>query len=645
MVKSIRNRYYLAGDIVFLAVAAYLSFVLRLEDATLAGSYWPGLFLFMGLSVLIIPAVFWWQGMYSRYWRYASIEELLLLSGSVTVAVMLSSALSFVAAWLLPGIALPRSIPFIFLLLALGVTAAPRLSSRLATAQQRKRPANGRVSPVIIIGAGDAGRMTARELQQNPQLGMEVVGFLDDDPQKQQLHIHGVQVLGTLHDLPALVKPLSIEQVIIAMPAAPGKVIGDILSTCEKLAVRTKTLPGIYELLGGQISVNQLRNVQIEDLLRRDPIQTDIAAVGELLGGKRVLISGGGGSIGSELCRQVLWCRPSEIIILGHGENSVFEIQKELERQVATFAPEAGSGSNGYQRCRLTGIIADIRFADRIQSVFEAYRPDIVFHAAAHKHVSLMEANPAEAITNNILGTRNLLNAALSVGVTRFVMISTDKAVNPTSIMGACKRAAELLVHQAAKASGKPYVAVRFGNVLGSRGSVVLTFNRQIAHGGPVTVTDPEMRRYFMTIPEAVQLVLQAAVLGTGGEVFLLDMGEPVKIMDLARDMIKLSGLEEGRDIDIVYTGILPGEKLYEELFLKDEVYHRTQHEKIFIAANASSFVPSCLDESIDELAVAAQHNDEAAIRRGLQQLIPEFQSNRVDAQVESTDLQVEVPQ
>lgn len=387
--------------------------------------------------------------------------------------------------------------------------------------------------------------------------------------------------------------------------------------------------------MSGQINVNLLRNVQIEDLLRRTPVQTNIAAVSGLLGGKRILISGGGGSIGSELCRQALRCRPSEIIVLGHGENSVFEIQNELGRQVAAYNSGAGSDSAWDHKCRLTAIIADIRFADRIQSVFEEYRPHIVFHTAAHKHVPLMEANPAEAITNNVLGTRNLLNAALAVGVDRFVMVSSDKAVNPTSIMGACKRAAELLVHQAAKVSGRPYVAVRFGNVLGSRGSVVLSFRQQIASGGPVTVTDPAMRRYFMTIPEAVQLVLQAAVLGTGGEVFILDMGEPVKIVDLARDMIELSGLEVGRDIDIVFTGIRPGEKLYEELFVTGEVYHRTQHDKIYIAANASSFVPPFLDEVIEELAIAAQQNDPQAIRCALQKLIPEFQTGQVDAHVE----------
>jgi FlaA1/EpsC-like NDP-sugar epimerase len=342
-------------------------------------------------------------------------------------------------------------------------------------------------------------------------------------------------------------------------------------------------------------------------------VQTDVAAVGGLITGKRVLITGGGGSIGSELCRQVWRCKPEHLILLGHGENSIFEIYHELLRLGAT--PE-----------QVTAVIADVRFPDRLQIVFEEARPDIVFHAAAHKHVPLMEMNPAEAITNNVVGTRNLLKAALAVGVERFVMISTDKAVNPTNVMGASKRTAELLVHQAAQQSGKAYVAVRFGNVLGSRGSVVLTFKQQIAQGGPVTVTDSEMTRYFMTIPEAVQLVLQAAVLGSGGEVFVLDMGEPVKIVDLARDLIELSGLEVGRDIDIVYSGLRPGEKLFEELFLDGEDYQRTRHEKIFTAANANTLSSDDLEAGLSALQASAARNDRKGIIRGLQNLVPEFE-------------------
>ncbi len=338
-----------------------------------------------------------------------------------------------------------------------------------------------------------------------------------------------------------------------------------------------------------------------------------VAAIQASLQGKRVLVTGAGGSIGSELCRQIIRNQPAQLILLGHGENSIFTILQELRH---LNLPAVG----------LIPVIADIRFPDRLFSVFEKHHPEIVFHAAAHKHVPLMELNVADAVTNNILGTRNLLEASLATGTESFIMISTDKAVNPTSIMGVTKRVAELLVHQAARRSGRPYAAVRFGNVLGSRGSVVLTFKNQIARGGPVTVTHPEMTRYFMTIPEAVQLVLQARVQGVGGEVFVLDMGQPVRIVDLARDLIQLSGLEVGRDIDIVFTGVRPGEKLFEELFVDGENHRRTSHEKIFIAKNAGSLVPENLEDDINQLSMAAYDGNDGLIYDILGQLVPEYQ-------------------
>jgi len=354
----------------------------------------------------------------------------------------------------------------------------------------------------------------------------------------------------------------------------------------------------------------------IEDLLRRQPVQSDMAAVRRLISGRCILVTGGGGSIGSELCRQLLRCRPAELVILGHGENSIFEIYQELLRR---------------EMCRplLTPVIADIRFSERIRAVLEQYRPQIIFHAAAHKHVSLMEMNPAEAVTNNVLGTHNLLNAALATHVEHFVMISTDKAVNPTNVMGASKRVAELLVQRAAITSGRPYVAVRFGNVLGSRGSVVPIFKKQIAAGGPVTVTHPDARRYFMTIEEAVQLLLQAAVLGRGGEVFLLDMGEPIKIVDLARDLIQHAGLEVGRDVEIHFTGMGLGDKLVEEMFVPGEVYRHTQHEKIFVVDSTCQPGPQQLDSGLSMLEAAVQGNDNEAIRLGLQKMVPEFQPDQ----------------
>ena len=426
----------------------------------------------------------------------------------------------------------------------------------------------------------------------------------------------GVPVLGDRRTIPTLVARHQIRQIIIAMPSAPGLVIRDIVRLCEKAGIRPRILPSIYALVDGTATLSQLREVEIEDLLRREPIVIDLAAVRQLLSDRRVLVTGGGGSIGRELCRQILVCRPAELIILGRGENSVFEIEQELR-------PHAERDG-----VRLTTCIADTRMAQRIQRVFQILRPEIVFHAAAHKHVPLMESNPCEAITNNVMGTRNVVAASLACGVNHFVMISTDKAVNPTSIMGASKRAAELLVLDAARRSGKCYVAVRFGNVLGSRGSVLHTFKRQIAAGGPVTVTHPEITRFFMTIPEAVQLVLQAAALGAGGEVFMLDMGEPVSITRLAQDLIRLSGLEVGRDIEIQYTGLRPGEKLYEELFLAGEEYHTTAHPKLRIAANAGRYVPGGLAQTVEALIAAAQAEQRETLFRHLIDLVPEYKTH-----------------
>jgi len=632
MPRYVRSPAYVGADVVAVTLAAYLSYVLRLESLDLTG-YWSGLAGFTALALLVTLIVFWVTGMYARYWRYASIEELLSLTGSVTTSVVLAGGIVLVIARFMPGLpddfVVPRSVPLIFLLLALVFTAGPRLTARLLAERGHRPTTSSSVQPVLIMGAGDAGAMIAREMQHNPQLGLLAVGFVDDDPRKQGLRIHNIPVLGNRYDLPRLVERYQARQVIIAMPTAPGKTIRELVAICEQAHVQTRIMPGIYELLDGRVSINQLRDVEIEDLLRREPVRTDMAAIGELLHGKRVLVTGGGGSIGSELCRQIVRFDPAELIILGRGENSVFEIYQELCAALASRQSPATTGTahaHAQAACRLTTAIGDIRSLDRMWAVFEQYQPELVFHAAAHKHVPMMELNPAEAITNNVLGTQNLLNVALAHQVQRFVMISTDKAVSPTSVMGASKRVAELLVHRAATISQQPYLAVRFGNVLGSRGSVVPIFKKQIAAGGPVTVTHPDMRRYFMTIPEAVQLVLQAAVLGRGGEVFVLDMGEPVRIVDLARDLVELSGLEVGRDVDIVFVGVRPGEKLSEDLFIPGERYERTCHQKILIASNASSLVPPNLDDAIQSLARASQQNDARAIIHILQELIPEYQ-------------------
>jgi FlaA1/EpsC-like NDP-sugar epimerase len=455
-------------------------------------------------------------------------------------------------------------------------------------------------------------------MRSNPDLRMQPLGFLDDDPHKQNVVINGIPVLGGLEELPDMVREYRIDRVIIAMPTAPGAVNREVMRLCEKAHVPAQTLPAMPDIIRGRVTVGMLRKVEIEDLLRREPVKTDLDAVRALVRGKRVLVTGGGGSIGSELCRQILRCAPSELAILGHGENSVFKSYNEMRRLVDQLG-------EGEETPSVHTYIGDIRFPERINSVFRQFRPEIVFHAAAHKHVPLMELNPMEAILNNVFGTHNLLKAATAHDVQHFVMISTDKAVNPTSIMGASKRVAELLVLRAARATGRCFVTVRFGNVLGSSGSVVLTFREQIARGGPVTVSHPDMERFFMTIPEAVQLVLQAAVLGDGGEIFVLDMGEPIKIMTLAQDMIQLSGLELGHDIEIEISGIRPGEKLYEELFVSGETYEHTRHDKIRMVHNAVEFVPEDLESLVESVVNAAWKEDPIAIRRGITALIPQY--------------------
>jgi len=625
MATSVRMRYLMVVDLASIVLAIIMAFVIRYEALINIGPYLERNWTIFVIAPLVYLPVYYAFHLYYRLWRYASTKELLMITGASVVA----SAILFAANFgLLPLLGIvhlqSRSVWLLVGILAWAFLGATRFLLRLV--QERYRPQDlqrtgafvGTPSRVLIAGAGDAGAMILREMMGNATLGYKVVGLVDDDPTKRRFSLYGVPVLGGRSDIPAIIEKHGVEEVIIAMPTAPGTEIRDIVRICETAGIQPHTIPGIYELLDGTVTLNQLRNVEIEDLLRREPVVTDFAAVQELLRGKRVLVTGGGGSIGGELCRQILRCHPAGLYLIGHGENSIFEIQNEL-------LCEARKQAHGGTPAEVHAFIADVRFADRILRLFRQIRPEIVFHAAAHKHVPLMEENPAEAITNNVLGTRNVLDAALACNVGRFVMISTDKAVNPTSIMGASKRTAELLVHEAATRSHRPYVAVRFGNVLGSRGSVVLTFKKQIAAGGPVTVTHPDVKRYFMTIPEAVQLVLQSSVLGHGGEVFLLDMGEPVRIVDLAGDLIKLSGLEVGRDIEIIFTGMRPGEKLFEELFTKGEDYKRTEHQKIFIAPNASTLVPDSLDSSILALSQAAEDNDRDAIIRNLVHLIPEY--------------------
>ncbi len=644
--RSIRNRHLLMADALLLPVAVFLAFGLRLNQAQLAPYLHTMLIYALAAPLIKIP-ILAALGFYSRLWRYAGIDELVLLAGGVSLGVLAQGAIFLViqtatSSLIFPPV--PRSIPLIDLFVAAVAIAAPRLALQIWT-QNSGRLTKANMAPqalqrVLIAGAGEAGAMVLRELRANPQTGLMPVGFVDDDPAKQGVLIQRVRVLGECRAIPELVRAQRIDQVIIAMPGVAGAAIREIVATCDAAGVRTRIIPGVYELLDGSVKISHIRDVQIEDLLRRAPVHIDAAGVAALIRGRRVLVTGAGGSIGSELCRQILRCEPASLVLVGHGENSIFEIYNELRtgdrrQETGDRGQEAGGRSQESnpqsqivnRKSQITPVIADIRFPDRIHAVFNQHRPEIVFHAAAHKHVPLMEDNVEDAVTNNVLGTRCLVDAAVAAGVEHFVLISTDKAVNPTSVMGATKRVAEQIVQDAAQRTGRAFAAVRFGNVLGSRGSVVPVFQKQIAAGGPVTVTHPEMRRYFMTIPEAVQLVLQAAALGRGGEVFVLDMGEPVRIADLARDLIRLSGLEPDRDIEIRYTGLRPGEKLYEELFDASEAFERTQHDKIFVCLNGTTRLPErdVLAAGLAGVAAAAEGEDAAAVRRALAVLAPEY--------------------
>ncbi len=463
---------------------------------------------------------------------------------------------------------------------------------------------------VLIVGAGDAGALVVRELQKNPQIDLVPIGFLDDNPVKQKQQIYGIPVIGTLPDLAGVLDKQKVDQVIVAIPGAPGRVMRLVADVCRLKGVPFRTMPGMYELLGGQVSVSRLREVDIADLLRREPAHIEEQPVGAALSSRVVLVSGAGGSIGRELCRQIARWGPNELIMLGHGENSIFESLLELREN--------------YPLLSIRPIIADVRDRERLEMIFSAHHPEIVFHAAAHKHVPLMELNVEEAILNNVLGTQNIVETALKNGVERLVLISSDKAIRPVNVMGATKRLAEMIVLDAADRSRRAFSVVRFGNVLGSRGSVVPLFKRQIARGGPITVTHPDMKRYFMTIPEAVHLVLQAATMGAGADRFVLNMGQQMRILDLAEDLIRLSGLEPGRDIEIVFTGIRPGEKLSEDLWEKGHVFKPTVHPDIFrMNERTDDLCGVELAQAIEQLICLAKAGNAPAIIALLDETIP----------------------
>jgi FlaA1/EpsC-like NDP-sugar epimerase len=504
--------------------------------------------------------------LYTRIWRYAGMREMV----AVLIATTLGAGLFYTGMYVFDK-SLPRSIYLISWILSTGVIGIGRMVLHyIAMRYGGKQSTDADMVNTLIIGAGDAGATIAREIERYHKRSRKVIGFIDDDESKFNRLMGGVRILGNRHDIPSIVKENKVKEIIIAMPSVTRNEIRNIMEICSPLKCKVNTLPGMYQLLDDEVLVSHLHPVSIEDLLERDEVRLDMDIVEHYIRDKVVLVTGAGGSIGSEICRQIMRVGPKQLLLLGHGENSIYLINQELK--------------NIYKDGPIIPIIADIRDKQQLDQIFTQYNPQVVFHAAAHKHVPLMEIQPMAAVLNNIYGTRNVADVAGRHGVERFVMISTDKAVNPTSVMGATKRVAEKVIISMNDTYDTKYITVRFGNVLGSRGSVIPLFKKQIEAGGPVTVTDPEMTRYFMTIPEASQLVLQAGAMGKGGEVFLLDMGEPVKIIDLARNMIRLSGLEPDKDIHIKITGLRPGEKKYEELLTSEEGTNRTNHTKIFEA-------------------------------------------------------------
>lgn len=552
-------------DVITIIGVALISLLIRF-DGYITSHYLHQMIDALPIMVISYIVMLLSMHLYTRIWRYAGMREMV----AVLIATTLGAGLFYTGMYVFDK-SLPRSIYLISWILSTGVIGIGRMVLHyIAMRYGGKQSTDADMVNTLIIGAGDAGATIAREIERYHKRSRKVIGFIDDDESKFNRLMGGVRILGNRHDIPSIVKENKVKEIIIAMPSVTRNEIRNIMEICSPLKCKVNTLPGMYQLLDDEVLVSHLHPVSIEDLLERDEVRLDMDVVEHYIRDKVVLVTGAGGSIGSEICRQIMRVGPKQLLLLGHGENSIYLINQELK--------------NIYKDGPIIPIIADIRDKQQLDKIFTQYNPQVVFHAAAHKHVPLMEIQPMAAVLNNIYGTRNVADVAGRHGVERFVMISTDKAVNPTSVMGATKRVAEKVIISMNDTYDTKYITVRFGNVLGSRGSVIPLFKKQIEAGGPVTVTDPEMTRYFMTIPEASQLVLQAGAMGKGGEVFLLDMGEPVKIIDLARNMIRLSGLEPDKDIHIKITGLRPGEKKYEELLTSEEGTNRTNHTKIFEA-------------------------------------------------------------
>ena len=532
---------------------------------TVGGFRWQeNLWQYLPINVVTTLIVFYMFHLYTSLWTYAGVPEM-----TATVSACLVASVLQAAGMIAFGFNMPRAYYFLYAMCLTVFVMVSRFAYRLFRTFIQKRTESAKTRNVMIIGAGEAGNSLIREMNTSRYIQKSVMCVIDDDRSKVGNYIHGVKVVGGRDEIIESAATYDIDEIIIAMPSAPRSQLREILDICKETKCELKTLPGIYQLVNGEVNVSQLRKVDVEDLLGREPIQVDLDSIMKYVTDKVVLVTGGGGSIGSELCRQIATHKPKQLIIFDIYENNAYDVQQELAEK--------------FPELNLKVLIGSVRNTERVRDVFSTYRPDIVYHAAAHKHVPLMEISPNEAIKNNVMGTWKVAQAAVDFGVTKFVLISTDKAVNPTNIMGATKRICEMIVQSYNHRGNTSFVAVRFGNVLGSNGSVIPLFRKQIAAGGPVTVTDPNIIRYFMTIPEAVSLVLQAGAYAKGGEIFVLDMGEPVKILDLAKNLIRLSGYVPGEDIEIHFTGLRPGEKLYEEMLMKEEGMQDTENKLIHI--------------------------------------------------------------
>jgi len=625
VVRSPVNRHSIwqvAVDAAIVATAWWLAWGLRFDQGR---PVYYDRYLDWSIVLLVVAVklpVFTLCGFYNRWWRYVSTRDM----WAVLRGVVLASISVFLVFTLfnVHRVAVPRGVWFVDLLLCLALVAGTRLLARTLI----ERPLPGRIvvrgKDVVIVGAGDAAQLVVKEMQRNPSLGYTPIGLVDDDPRKRNLRLHGVRVLGTIDDLERIVRDRRPEEVLIAIPSASGQLRARIVETARKADVAVKTLPSIVELVSGDADLaRQLRPVEVEDVLGREPVEIDFASVSGYLTGEVVLVTGAGGSIGSELCRQIARVAPAKLVLLDNAEPALFEIERELVRERAFLAAAA--------------VVGDVKDPAKLRQVFDKYRPGVVFHAAAYKHVALMEANPLEAVRNNTLATRVLADAAIEHGVKRFVLVSTDKAANPRTVMGQSKAVAEWIVEAWGNREGVEtrFVAVRFGNVLASSGSVIPIFRRQIARGGPVTVTHPEMTRFFMTIPEAVQLIVQAGAIGGRGQVYVLDMGEPVRILDLAKQMIHLSGKSEA-EVPIQFTGVLAGEKIHEVLWNEHEMVGPTSHPKIMRAARAA-IDGEWLEESLTELERLAAEGDTLGVVARLGSMVKEPVRTGREAVLEDT--------